>query len=265
MRPHRRHQPLGPERFGARTVLCGALLGILLLAAGCGSDNRDEVRVMAASSLSDVFADLTADFADTAAGADITVTLTFAGSPTLARQLEEGAPADVVAVADEASMARISDGLELDDSPTIFASNQLILATPADNPAEVSALGDLQRGDILVAVCAPEVPCGALTADVTAAAEVELQPATFEPSVRSVLAKVELGEVDAGLVYRTDVIGRDVLSFAIPTTGGESTGALTNRYPIAALSEAGRAFVDFVLSPAGQAVLEAHGFGPGTA
>jgi molybdate transport system substrate-binding protein len=262
----------------------GALLVLPVTAAlaltGCsGSSSPDDaasttgglsgtLTVFAAASLTDVFGELGDEL--TADNPDLDIRFNFAGSSALAAQIEQGAPADVFASADEAQMARITDaGLATD--PTIFAGNSLVLAVPPANPGGIPnppaeagppALAQYIEADTILAVCAPEVPCGRAAADVLDAAGLSGAPDTYEDDVRAVLTKVELGEVDAGLVYHSDV-----------TTAGErvdfhgfaEADQAFNRYPVvrlqaAANPDAARAFVGLVLSDDGRAALLRAGF-----
>jgi molybdate transport system substrate-binding protein len=223
--------------------------------------------VFAAASLTDVFTELGDRLMADNPGLD--VQFSFAGSSALATQLAQGAPADVFASADEAQMTKAEDaGLAVD--PTVFAQNPLMLAVPADNPLGIAlpdgggipSLADLLPADLLLAVCAPEVPCGAAAAKALDAAGLGDAPDTFEDDVRAVLTKVELGEVDAGLVYVSDVhaAGDKILAFAF-----RESSLAVNRYPISSLTDApnpaaAQAFVDLVLSDAGQQVLRDAGF-----
>jgi molybdate transport system substrate-binding protein len=147
-------------------------------------------------------------------------------------------------------------------SPSTFAKNVMEIAVPPTNPADVTGVADLGKSSVTTALCQPQVPCGTTAAQVFTNAKVTVKPVTLEPDVKSVLSKVELGEVDAGMVYVTDVIGAGskVKGVQIPADVNASTS-----YPIAAISKSGnsaaaQAFVAYVLSPAGQAVLSAAGF-----
>ncbi len=232
-----------------------ALGTAVLLLAGCAAAPADEssgtVTVFAAASLTEVFAEVAEAF--TAEHPGVEVVFSFGGSSGLAAQIEGGAPADVFAAANEQSM----DGLE---GATVFATNTLEIATPPGNPGAVEGLADLARPELAVALCAVEVPCGAAAETVLVAAGVTASVDTYEQDVRAVLTKVELGEVDAGLVYRTDVISADDAVEGIEFAAAELA---VGRYPIVALSdsEAAAAFVAFVLSPAGQRILGGAGFG----
>jgi len=254
----------------ARPLLAACALPLVL--AACGGSTGDAapsgdgapertVTVFAAASLTDAFADVAAAFEDEHPG--VTVELSFAGSSALREQVLDGAPADVVATADEAVMADLVDEGAVGE-PVAFATNRLQLAVPAGNPAGVGGLDDLGRGDLVIGLCAAGVPCGDLARRVLDGAGVEPAPDTEEPNVRALLAKVEAGELDAGLVYATDVRAAGDAVEAVDVPVGEEG---TTRYPIAAVADAPHpraadAFVAFVTTPAARDVLADHGFGP---
>ncbi|TWH74851.1 molybdate transport system substrate-binding protein [Modestobacter roseus] len=236
---------------------------VALLLAGCGGPAAGADRtltVFAAASLTDVFTDLGEQLEADDPGLD--VRFTFAGSSALATQLAQGAPADVFAPANEQQMAVVADAGLLAGEPAVVAANVLEIAVPAGNPGDVTGLADFADPELTLAVCAREVPCGAAAEDVFAAAGITARPDTEEEDVRAALTKVQLGEVDAALVYATDVraAGPDVEGIAFP----EADGAV-NEYPIGVLAdapapEAARAFVDLVRSPAGRQALADAGF-----
>jgi molybdate transport system substrate-binding protein len=251
-----------------------ALAVAALLAAGCGAGSADAepaapgagdgltgtLTVFAAASLTDVFEDLGEQL--TADNPDLAVRFTFAGSSGLATQIVQGAPADVFASANEQQMeVVVAEGLA-DGEPEVFTSNVLQIAVPAGNPAGVTSLADFTRADLALALCSPEVPCGSAAEDVFAAAGVEPEPDTYEEDVRAALTKVELGEVDAALVYASDVAsaGDPVEGVAFP----QAEDAV-NRYPVCTLTEApnpaaAAAFVALVQSDEGQQALADAGF-----
>lgn len=214
-----------------------------------------EVSVYAAASLAGAFDEIATAFTDV--HPDVTVVPVYDGSSTLVTQILEGAPADVFASADEANMDKAGD-VAVD--PALFAANTLVIAVTAGNPKGIADLADLT--DVTTVLCAAEVPCGAASAKLLDAAGVTIEAASLEQNVTAVLTKVETGEADAGLVYATDAIGRDDVEGVVP----ENADDVVNHYPIAALEDApnpdaAQAFVDFVLSDAGQAILAGHGFG----
>ena len=224
--------------------------------------------VFAAASLTDVFTELGDQLM--ADHPELDVRFNFAGSSALAAQLTQGAPADVFASADEMQMAKVTDA-GLAGDPEAFARNPLMLVFPPDNPGGITrpqdmagapSLADLLDHDVTLAVCAPQVPCGAAAAGLLDAAGLGDFPDTYEDDVRAVLTKVQLGEVDAGLVYLSDVhaAGDTIVAFAFEQSADE-----INRYPVVVLDDApnpdgAQAFVDLVLSEAGQRILRDAGF-----
>ncbi len=249
-----------------RAAMPAAVAAVLVLAlAGCAptiaeSTPSDEalsgtVTVFAAASLTDTFPVIAHEFE--AQHPDVTVVLNFAGSSALATQISEGAPVDVFAAASPSTMDAIGD-LAID--PTVFATNTLEIATPAGNPGKVTGLADFANADLAIALCAVEVPCGAASKSVLDNAGVVPSVDTYEQDVKAVLTKVALGEVDAGLVYRTDVLAA---GDAVDGIDVDEAATAIGSYPIAAItdSDVAAAFVAFVLSDAGQQVLSDAGFG----
>ena len=253
----------GSRPSAARSLPAVASLVILAGALnGCGGVEGVEgadVRVFAAASLTDVFTELGEQFE---AEHGTTVELNFAGSSGLAQQIVEGAPADVFAAASMAAMAQVTDEGRGSGAPTTFARNRLMIAVPTGNPAGVTGLADFTDEDLTIALCAQEVPCGAASVRIFEAAGLVPAPDTYERDVRAALTKVELGEVDAALVYRTDVraAGEAVEGIELP-----QSDAGVNDYPIVLLANAvnpdgAQAFIDFVLSTDGQDILARAGF-----
>jgi molybdate transport system substrate-binding protein len=217
------------------------------------------ITVFAAASLTDAFAELGSRFE--AANPEVEVTFSFGASSALSEQINSGAPADVFASASASTMQQVVDAGNADD-PVTFANNVMQIAVPPSNPANVEGVDDLADPAVKVALCQPQVPCGSVAAEVFSNAGVTVTPVTLEPDVRAVLSKVTLGEVDAGVVYVTDVFaaGDAVVGVEIPDDVNASTS-----YPIATLTETansdvGEAFVAFVLSDDGQSVLADAGF-----
>ncbi len=254
-----------------------AVLSVVLTLAGCGAGSTapgttgsagaappstvsGTVNVFAAASLDEAFTTIAAAFE--AAHPGTKVVLSFGPSSGLATQIIQGAPADVFASASTRSMQQVVTAGAV-TSPADFATNVMQIAVPPANPAGITRLADLARPGVKVAVCQATVPCGATAAKVFTNAEVTVRPVTQEVDVKAVLSKVTLGEVDAGVVYVTDVraAGAKVHGIAIPADLNAST-----TYPIAPLSAstnaaAAAAFTDAVLSPQGAAALAAAGFG----
>lgn len=264
-------------------VLALAVLGAAVLAA-CGADGdpatpsatgtlEGRVTVFAASSLTEAFEVIRVAFEDAHPGVE--VEYSFGGSSALATQIEEGAPADVFASADEAQMQRLlaADRVR---SASVFAGNALVIVTPEDNPARIDGPVDLARPGVKLVLAQPDVPVGAYSRQaLEALGRLEGYPPSFardalanlvsnEPNVRGVLTKVQLGEADAGVVYVTDamVAGTEVRRIDFP----EGVAPVA-RYPIAVTTRASNpaaaeAFVEFVRSPEGQRILADAGFGP---
>ncbi|SOD70757.1 molybdate transport system substrate-binding protein [Jatrophihabitans sp. GAS493] len=219
------------------------------------------VTVLAAASLTEAFTTLGKQFE--AAHPGTTVKLSFGGSSALALQINEGAPADVFASAATKNMTQVvTKGGAAEADVKNFASNVLEIATPPSNPQNVTGVNDLAKTSVKVAVCLPAVPCGAAAVTLFKNAGITVKPVTQEADVKATLAKVESNEVDAGVVYVTDVLaaGTKVKGVAIDPSVNVST-----EYPIAPLTKASNAagadaFVAYVLSDAGQKVLADGGF-----
>ena len=214
------------------------------------------IEVDAAASLTEAFTTLKGQFEKAHPGT--TVNLVFGASSDLETQINEGDKVDVFASAATSNM----DGVKSAVDPTNFAVNTLEIATPPDNPAHITKVEDLANPDVKVAVCAAAVPCGVVAAQVFKNAGITVHAAANEPDVKTTLSIVEQGEADAGLVYVTDVraAGDSVHGVVIPDDVNATT-----EYPIATLKDApnpdlAQAWVDYVLSDAGQKVLTADGF-----
>jgi molybdate transport system substrate-binding protein len=239
-----------------------AVAGLLILTA-CGSGTSASadktVTVFAAASLTGTFTQLGKDFE--AAHPGVKVRFNFGSSATLAQQITQGAAADVFAAASPATMKTVTDA-SLAASPTTFVRNRLEIAVPAANPAKVDELKDLADPKVKVALCAAQVPCGAAAVKALDAAGLKVTPVTLEQDVKATLTKVELGEVDAALVYKTDVLAAAGKVQGIPFPEADKA---VNDYPIAVLSKApsgdlAQQFVDLVLSQQGKDLLVKAGF-----
>jgi molybdate transport system substrate-binding protein len=263
-------------RRTALTLTVVATAGLLL--AGCGSSSTPTaspaatstttsstpalsgtINVFAAASVQEAFTTLGKQFE--AAHPGTKVVFDFGPSSGLATQINQGAPADVFASASTKNMDQVVKAAAA-TSPTNFASNVMEIAVPPANPAHVTQLSDLAKPAVKVALCQVAVPCGVTAVKVFTKAKITVTPVTEEVDVKSVLAKVTLGEVDAGVVYVTDVqaAGAKVKGIVIPADVNAST-----LYPIATLTKApnkatAQAFTDYVLSADGAIVLTADGF-----
>lgn len=246
-----------------------APVGVLLLAlAGCGggtttSSESDDttLTVLAASSLTETFTELERIYEQDHAGVD--VRLAFDSSATLAGQVIEGAPADVLATADARTMATVTDADATAGDPSRFATNTMVLVVPAGNPARIKTFADLDQDGVSYLTCAESAPCGAVAESLLDLNHVEAPPKSFEIDVKAVLTKIELDEADAGLVYATDATsaGDTVETIAIP-----GSPEAVNPYLVAPLRDSehldsARAWVELVLSEKGQDVFREAGFG----
>jgi molybdate transport system substrate-binding protein len=242
-------------------TLAIALLLVLGLVAACSGDG-ERVRVLAASSLTDVMPQLVEHFERQ--HPEISVTMAYAGSQALAAQIEEGAPADVFISANVEQGERIvARGLGTDLRP--FARNELVIAVADDS--DIEAIDDLAGEGVTVALGVASVPVGALTADVLAGLPDALREAikanviTEDPSVRAVLSRVDTGEADAGFVYRTDLAaasGLRAISLADSPSNTYVALAVDGDPPSAATA----AFLDYLTSPAAAAILAGSGIEP---
>lgn len=218
------------------------------------------VTVFAAASLKESFTTLGKEFEAAYPGSK--VTFNFGGSDTLAASITSGAPADVFASASPKTMKTVTDAKDADGAPATFVRNQLEIATLPGDPDKIASLQDLTKSGVKVALCAKTVPCGAAAQKALTASHLTLTPVTYETDVKAALTKVELKEVDASVVYKTDVqaAGGKVTGVEFP----ESASAI-NTYPIVKLKNAQNAagadaFIAFVQSAEGQKVLSAAGF-----
>ncbi|NED99823.1 molybdate ABC transporter substrate-binding protein [Phytoactinopolyspora halotolerans] len=218
------------------------------------------VTVLAAASLTEAFEEVGDRLADEYP--DLEVTFSFGPSSGLAEQVIAGAPADVLATADVATMQKVVDSGEATGEPAVFATNTLTLVVPPGNPGEVTELRDLGRDDLRVAICEPRVPCGAAAEKLLSAAGVHAAPDTLTTDVKEALALVTLGEADAALVYGSDVTAAGNQVEPVPF---ENVDPVVNEYPIALLRGApnpdgARIVMDAITGEIGRSALAAAGF-----
>ncbi|MGE0138955.1 MAG: molybdate ABC transporter substrate-binding protein [Ilumatobacteraceae bacterium] len=252
------------RRLAATLVIAG-----LFIATSCGDDADSasgtgasgHITVFAAASLTTAYTEIGDAFAVDHPGAEIT--FNFASSFDLVTQINQGAPADVYASADQANMAKLTEAGGNGAEPQVFATNALQIIVQPGNPKGITGVADLADPDVIYVTCAPEVPIGTYGAQVLEQAGITAEPASFEENVKGIVTKVTLGEADAGIVYRTDVTaaGADAQGVDIPDDLD-----VVATYPIVVTREApnasgGQAFVDFVLSERGQKILATYGFG----
>ena len=230
-----------------------------MVVVSCGG-SPSEVRVSAAASLNDAFGEIKVAFE--AAHPGVGILLNFGGSSALREQILEGAPVDVFASANMSIMDSVVAAGGTVGEPRVFASNLLEIAVPPGNPGGVTGLVDFARPDLLIGLCAEAVPCGDFGRKALDKAGVVPSIDSDEPDVRALLNKIELGELDAGIVYATDVesAGGRVEGIEIPASDN-----VIATYPIAILVSAPNprgadAFVEFVMSDAGREILTRYGF-----
>jgi molybdate transport system substrate-binding protein len=260
---------MAPVSFSSCRVV-PAVTALAFLAA-CGSTTaksdvsaatlKGEITVLAASSLTSAFKDLGAAFQT--AHPEVKVTFSFDASSALAAQIIQGAPADVFASADTANMDKLATASLVASPPVVFATNVLSIIVAAGNPKGIKAPNDLANAQLKVVLCDPTVPCGKYAKQSLDAAKVAVTPVSLEQNVKGVVTKVTTGEADAGIVYATDV----------KAAAGKATGVdipaavnVVAKYPIAVTKNSTHpdldaAFITFVTSPEGQAILATSGFG----
>jgi molybdate transport system substrate-binding protein len=263
--------------FVARWSLALALAVTVTGPSRAMGADKATLQVFAAASLSDAFSEIGKRLEQQCPG--LGVRFSFAGSQQLVTQIEQGASADLFASADERWMSYAKDHGLLSGEPAIFAKNRLVVIIPKTNPARIHRLQDLTKGGVKLVLGADAVPVGRYSR--TVLRNLSRDPAfgadfatralknvvSEEENVKSVVAKVQLGEADAGMAYRSDVtssVARYVKVLEIP----ENANVIAS-YPIALVKDAkqaepAKAFVDLVLSSDGQAILQRHGLIPGT-
>lgn len=244
-------------------LILGGLIALGSVAVACGGDEsggRGHLRVFAAASLTEAFEKLGTAFA--AENPNVKVTFNFAASSALVRQIGEGAPADVFASADLANMDTLTAAGHTRSAPVVFTTNRAQIIVEHGNPKGIAGIADLARGDLLVVSCAPEVPCGRYAKQILDKAAVTVSFKSLEKNVKAVVSKVTLGEADAGIVYRTDVLAAGAKAAGVDIPADLNVVA---EYPITITKEAkdpqaAQAFIDFIRSTAGAKILESFGF-----
>jgi len=253
-------------------VVLAALAALVLAACSSsasspsGSSTAGKVSgqlvVFAATSLTDAFNQIGAGFEKAHPG--VTVKFNYNGSSSLATSINQGAPADVFASAAPANMKTVTDAGDAVGTPQTFASNTAEIMVENGNPQHINSVKDLADPKVKVAVCAPAVPCGAVAQEVFKNAGVTVKPVSEETNVGGVVTKVTLGEVDAGIVYVTDVKANEGKAVGVPIPADQNA---TTEYPIVQVkgapnASAAKAFISYVLGPDGQKVLASFGFKP---
>lgn len=238
-----------------------AMLALAVAAVGCDGSSaaEDELLVSAASSLSEAFSEIENAFESEHPGLDVVLNL--GGSAQLRDQVIEGAPADVIASADAEILDDLAGAGLIRGDYQLLALNRLRIAVPRGNPGGLEGIEDLADPSLLIGLCAKGVPCGDFAREILQRAGVEPEVDTEEPNVRALMVKIEAGEIDAGIVYDSDVTSSSgVEGIEIPERINVSA-----RYAIAVLEggsnqEGASEFVAFTLSDRGTEILNAHGF-----
>lgn len=250
------------------TLVLALALGAVMTATPASAAKQKEtlsgsITVSAAASLTEAFTKMGADFQKLHKGT--TVTFNFAASSALVQQIQGGAPADVFASADGANMQKLVTGGQVTVEPTDFASNWLTIVVKPGNPKGIKSLADLPKADV-VALCAPEVPCGKYANQMLTQAGVTIpsDKITLGQDVKATLAAVATGDADAGIVYVTDAkaAGSTVQGVRVPAS--LNVLAVYPIAPIAATQNASLAdgWVEYVTSRAGRRTLRSFGFLP---
>lgn len=259
---------------GLRTILAAVIVGTLSASCGAGDQQVDDaatlersatepsgrVTLLAAASLTESFERLGDQVEKEHPGLDVVVS--FGPSSSLVEQAIAGAPADVLATADIRTMdAAVSAGV-VEGEPAIFARNTLALITPAGNPGKVTGLVDLGRNELRIALCEPQVPCGAATERLLEAAGVTAEPDTLATDVKDATSLVSLGEADVAVVYLTDAAAA---SDAVETVDVPESADVVNDYPVAVLAgapnrRAAEVVVEAITGDLGQGILREAGF-----
>lgn len=227
--------------------------------AGCGSDGGSRsITVAAASSLTGAFTEAKAQFEASHPGT--TITLSFASSSSIARQIADGAPIDVFASADNESMAKVAE--QIVGRASTFTTNTLEIMVAEGNPLGIGSVADLSRPDLVYITCPPEVPIGAYAATVLNNAGVTVTPSSLEPDVKGIVTKITAGEADAGIVYTTDVVAAGDRASGVVIPMKQNVMA---SYPIARMKRAkhnstAAAWIEFIEGAEGQSILTQFGF-----
>ena len=248
-----------------RIFVALAALAVLIAAAqpvAAAPRPSGEITVFAASSLTESFDAIAKQFEKKYP--DVTVKFDYDASSNLATQINQGAPADVFASADQDNLQKTIDSGAVTPPPIVFTKNRLEIAVEKGNPKKIKGLADLQRAGLVVVLCANQVPCGKYAAESLGKAGVSVSPASKEENAKATLSKVSIGEADASIVYVTDVKASKGTASGVKVADQQNVIAT---YPMAVVKEsknatAAKAWVQFVKSNDGQRTLRKFGFLP---
>ncbi|MCA1781681.1 MAG: molybdate ABC transporter substrate-binding protein [Intrasporangiaceae bacterium] len=243
----------------ARAASLALAASLLVACSGPGGSDDSTVRVLAAASLTDAVTELADAYEDEHPG--VTVEVSFGSSSTLAQQVTAGADVDVFASAGKSALGQLPASLTADERIAIIATTTLEIAVPPGNPAGITGIADLVRPDLDVVLCAETAPCGGAADAMFDRAAIVPNVVSRELDARATLAKVALGEADAAVVYRADVVTATDQVAGVEIPAGDN---VTLSYPMVRVTDGDhtRGFVDLVTSATGLAVLADAGFGP---
>lgn len=242
-----------------------------MLATGCAApastssdgaplDDQASITVLVAASLTGVMAELASSFERD--HQDAQVVISAGGSATLREQLAAGAPADVFIPASLDHISAAASHRDFADEPVALATNRLALAVPTHNPAAVSGLADVARSELLVGLCDPAVPCGALAQQWLASTSIAARPDTLTLSVSDLATKLATGELDVGVVYASDVSARSELREVETDQRPPSTTYFAAVLTDASSLRRAQRFVEHLAGSGAAQIFERHGFGP---
>ncbi len=239
-----------------------AVVPVVLALAGCGVASGDEpitLTVLAASSLTDVFAEIGTGYQATHRG--VTVRFEFAGSQEAAAEVKDHEPGDVLATADIATMDEVADQVS---GRRAFAHNSMTIAVRPGDPRRIRGLADLANPWLRVVLGGPTVPVGRYARQVLTRAGVRLRPASEEADARTVLTRIRTGVDDAGIVYVTDMrsAGVSASSIAIPLQQNVMATYVAATVHRGHHGDAARTFVTWLGSPEARVILQKNGFMP---
>jgi molybdate transport system substrate-binding protein len=248
-----------------RALVAFAVLAMLIATVQPASAQQKpsgQITVFAAASLTESFDAIAKQFEKKYP--DVSVKFDYDASSNLATQINQGAPADVFASADQDNLQKTIDSGAVTPPAVVFAKNRLEIAVEKGNPKKIKSLADLQKSGLVVVLCADQVPCGKYAAQSLAMAGVTINPSSKEENAKATLSKVSIGEADASIVYVTDVKASKGTTSGVKIADKQNVIAT---YPMGVVKEsqnatAAKAWVQYVTSKDGQKTLRKFGFLP---